>query len=111
MSYTTTHHPTEEALCDCALHECDEELLKHIEQCVQCSEYVEGIRSISHDIASIKDEPVPERLNAAIMAITRCKEKSRIVTVVQTWYKNPFVIGILTIGLILLLYAVYMMAV
>jgi len=109
MSYTATQHPTEEALCACALHECDEELLKHIEQCAACSEYVEEIRTISHDIASIEDEPVPERLNASIMAITRAKEKSRVVTILQTWYKNPFLIGILTIAVILLLYALVMM--
>lgn len=109
MSYTTLHHPTEEALCACALHECDEELLKHIEQCTTCSEFVEDMRSISEEIASIKDEPLPERLDAAIMAIARHKEKSRVVTILQTWYKNSFLIGMLTIGIVLLLYAVVML--
>lgn len=107
MSYTSTCHPTEEALCECALHECNDELVKHLGECTQCNEFVEDVRTISHDIAALKDEPVPERLDAAILAITRCKEKNRIVTALQTWYKHPFWIGIVTIGFILLLYAVF----
>lgn len=109
MSYTTLHHPTEELLCECALYECDEELLKHIESCSECSEYVEDIRSISKDIAQIPDEPVPQRLDATILAIARHKEKSRVVTILQTWYKKPFLVGMFTVGAILLLYAVVML--
>jgi hypothetical protein len=107
MSLSTIHHPTEEALVDCALHESDEKLLAHIEECTQCSEFVEEIRMVTRDIAAIDDEPVPERVNAAILAISRSKRPGNFLfTFIQNWYRNPFLIGLATIGLILLLYAV-----
>ena len=108
--YTSTHHPTEEALVECALHERDELLLAHIEQCTQCSDYVEEIRMVSRDIAAIDDEPIPERVNAKILAIARSKRPGNFLyTFVQTWYRNPFLIGLVTVGLVLLLYALFML--
>ena len=110
MNYTASHHPTEDALVECALHECDEMLLTHIEQCTQCSEYVEDIRTVRRDIEALDDEPIPERVNAAILAIARKKRPENYVfTFLQSWYKNPFLIGIITVGVILLLYAVLML--
>jgi hypothetical protein len=110
MSYTATHHPTEEALVECALHPADEELLAHIEQCTQCSEYVEDIRMVSKEITALDDEPVPERVNAKIMAIARSKRpENYVMTFLQNWYKNPFLIGLATIALIMLLYTMVML--
>ncbi len=104
MSYTTTRHPTEEALCNCALNECDDKLREHIDRCPQCSTFVKEIRSLSHDIASIEDEPVPERLNAAVLAITRFKGKQHITAILTTWYISPLFLGMMALGMILLLY-------
>ena len=105
MSTTMTNHPTEDALVECALNEGDAMLLAHIEQCSRCSDYVEEIRTMSREIASLDDEPVPERLGASILAIARGKRPQNYVwTFLQTWYKRPFLIGIVTVGVILLLY-------
>ena len=106
MNSTMTNHPTDEALVECALDECDAKILAHIEQCSQCSDYIEAIRTVSRDIAAIEDEPVPERLAAKILAIAHSKRPDNyLMTFLQTWYKNPFLIGIATVGVILLLYA------
>ena len=110
MNYTLSEHPPEEALVECALHEADAALLAHIEQCSECSGFVDDIKSVSGDIASFDDEPVPERLSATILAIARKKRPENfLVTFLQSWHKNPFLIGIVTIAIILLLYAVLMM--
>jgi hypothetical protein len=110
MNNTLSHHPTEEALVDYALHDADEALLEHIEQCMECSEFVEDIRTVGNDIASLDDEPVPERLSAAILAITRKKRpENYVLNFLQSWYKNPFLIGIVTIGMVLLLYVVLLL--
>ena len=109
MSYTATHHPTEESLVECALHPADAELLAHIEQCTQCSEYVEEIRMVSHEITALDDESVPERINVKILAIAHSKRpENYVLTFLQNWYKNPFLIGLVTIALILLLYVLVM---
>lgn len=110
MNNRTDNHPNEEALVDYALNEADEKLPAHIEQCVQCSEYVEEIRMVSRDLAAIDDEPVPERINTKILAIARGRRPHNyVLTFLQTWYKNPFLIGLMTIGLVMLLYLVYML--
>jgi hypothetical protein len=110
MNTTASHHPTEEALVECALHEGDEMLLAHIEQCTQCSEYIEDIRLVTRDITALDDEPVPERINAAILSIARKRQPDNyVLNFLQTWYKNPFLIGMVTIGIVLLLYAVLVM--
>ncbi len=102
---TTTTHPTEEVLVECALDKGNEVQLEHIKQCPQCRDYVEEIRSVYKDISSIDEEPVPERLAAKILAISRSKRPQNFVwNFLQTWYKNPFLIGIVTVGAILLLY-------
>lgn len=108
MRYSTTSHPSEDALVEYALDTYDEELLQHIEQCSSCSEFVEEITHISGDIKTIAEEEIPERTQARIIAIARCKRKSHVEVAIQTWYKNPFLIGILTVAFILLLYAVAM---
>ncbi len=106
MNHATFNHPSEEALVECALHECDEMLLAHIEECVQCREFVDEIRTLSNEIADIEDDPVPERLCAKILAISRSRRpQNYLLTFLQHWYKKPFLIGIVTIGAILLLYA------
>ena len=105
MNYTTSHHPTEETLVECALHEADALLLEHIEQCAECSEFVEDIKTVQRDIVSLEDEPVPERISAAILAISRKRRpENYVLNFLQTWYKNPFLIGVLTVAVILLLY-------
>ena len=106
MNYRSSHHPTEEALVEYALHEADEALLTHIEQCTTCNEFVEEIRIVRNDIAAMEDEPVPERISSAILAIARRKRpENYVMNFLQSWYKNPFLIGIVTVGVILLLYA------
>lgn len=107
MNYTASQHPTEDVLVDCALHEGDAMLLAHIEQCTQCSEYIDDIRTVSNDISALDDEPIPERINAAILSIARKKRPDNyVLNFLQTWYKNPFLIGMVTIAIVLLLYAV-----
>lgn len=110
MNYTASQHPSEETLVECALHEADAALLAHIEQCTECSEFVDDIRTIRDGISSLDDEPVPERINAAILALARKKRPENfVVNFIQSWYKNPFLIGIVTITVIMLLYALVSM--
>lgn len=104
---TIDRHPAEDALIDYALHESDAEILSHIEECAQCGDFVTEIRMVTSDIADIDDEPVPQRVCDAILAISRGRRSENyLLTFLQNWYRNPFLIGLATIGLILLLYAV-----
>lgn len=66
---------------------------------------------MSRDIASLDDEAVPQRLSASILAIAASGKQPQnyVWTFLQTWYKRPFLIGIATIGVILLLYALLML--
>lgn len=110
MSNPAITHPSEDTLVEYALHECDEMLLAHIGECVQCREFVEEILTLSNDIATIEDDPVPERLCEKILAISRSRRsRNYLLTFLQSWYKKPFLIGIATVGAILLLYALMLL--
>jgi hypothetical protein len=92
------NHPSEDSLISCALLEGDEEVSEHLFQCETCNEFVEDIRIICNDISSIEEEDVPLSLQKRILNITkRKKTHCRLLDFIQTWYRNPLVIGMITI--------------
>jgi predicted anti-sigma-YlaC factor YlaD len=108
MTTTTSSHPTEEMLFEYALNEGDLALPDHLERCTECSDYIEEVRTVARDIAAMEPAPVPERLSTAILAISRSRRPQNFIqTFLQTWYKNPFIIGLATVGAVLLLYALF----
>ncbi len=103
-------HPAEDLLVECALCEGESTVLEHVEHCPRCSEFVGEVRAVTRDIAAIDDEPVPERVCARILAIAHNGKPDNFVqTFLQTWYRKPFIIGLATIALVLLLYTIFIL--
>lgn len=107
MSYSTSCHPSEEVLTGCALEKADTDVLHHLDQCAECSEFVEDVRTIKNEIAALGDEQIPMYLHEKIMAIVHQKKHSMIITFIQNWYKNPFFYGILTALFSIIVYAIF----
>jgi hypothetical protein len=95
MSDVDSGHPTEEALYRCILNECDEATRHHLEQCSQCSDIVNSLRTISRDISSIAEVPVPEELDDAVLAITSRSPKNGRQAALPFWSLNPLSLGLL----------------
>ena len=107
MNQLPDEHPSEDALITYALHGKGEVRNEHIESCPSCSRYVKEIRAIKKTIQSLPDEDVPEKIRKAIL--TSIKGKNLYLDEwsnfeVTTWYKNPLVVGLGTIGAIVFLY-------
>lgn len=107
MNYTTNCHPSEEILAGCALDNTDEELRIHLAECSQCSEFVEDVRTICHEIANLEEQQIPLHLHEKIMAIAHQKKEARMVTFIQNWYKNPFFYGIMTVLFTIIVYVIF----
>lgn len=108
MNYTVDNHPTEEVLGLCALDDQCSEIEQHLEYCESCKEYIDDIRSIKHEIASITEDEIPPALDQRILSIMKDKGKSKsIPPFILEWYKRPFIYGILTVMAALLLYVVF----
>jgi anti-sigma factor RsiW len=95
MSDTDSGHPTEEALYGCISGDGDEATRRHLEQCAECRETVDSLRSISRDILSIAEAPVPEELDDAVMAITIRSPRNGRQTALPFWSLNPLTLGLL----------------
>ena len=103
------NHPPEDSLISCALLERDEEISEHLFQCGSCSEFVEDIRTICNDISSIEDEDIPLSLQKKIYHITKKRAKHyRFLNFIQTWYRNPVVIGMIAVFAVLFSFFFYM---
>lgn len=107
MNYTANCHPSEETLTGCALDNASEELRIHLAECSQCSEFVEDVRTICHEIESLDEQQIPQHLHEKIMAITSQKKSAKIITFVQNWYRNPFFYGIMTVLFAIIVYAIF----
>lgn len=107
MNYTAINHPSEEILTDCALDVVDSEVEHHLSECQQCKEFIEDVRMISNDIASLGEQDVPQHLHEKILSICRNKMHKNLLTFIQSWYKNPFFYGILTILFSVFMYVVF----
>ena len=107
MNYTADCHPSEEILTGCALDNADDELLIHLEECSQCSEFVEDIRNICHEIADLEEQQIPQHLHDKIMAIVSQKKGSKVINFIQNWYRNPFFYGIMTVLFVIIVYVIF----
>jgi len=107
MNYTANCHPSEEILTGCALDDADDELRVHLAECSQCSEFVEDIRTICHEIADLEEQQIPQQLHEKIMAIANQQKGAKVITFIQNWYKNPFFYGIMTVLFVIIMYAIF----
>jgi predicted anti-sigma-YlaC factor YlaD len=107
MKYTATIHPSEEILAGCALDSVDEEIRDHLAECSQCSEFVEDMRTICQEIADLDEQQIPLYLHEKILAIANQRKNSKIVTVIQNWYRNPFFYGIMTVLFAVFAYVIF----
>ena len=103
MSDNTLPHPSEEKLYGCVSDDCDEATRRHFEQCSECSEFVDSIRSISKDIASMEENAVPEQLDDAVLAITGRGKYDSHHPALPFWTINPLSIGLLSAMLLIAL--------
>ncbi|MFP4162749.1 MAG: hypothetical protein ACLFQB_03360 [Chitinispirillaceae bacterium] len=106
MGYTIKEHPTEEELIEFALGEqIGEEIREHVQSCTCCSEYIEEMKNVKEAFQEIEDVEVTPSVTNKIFAATKKKTfQSRAMVFIQNWYKYPFLLGLLTIGAILLFY-------
>lgn len=103
MNDNFTTHPTEETLHRCVFNDCDETTRQHIEHCSECRDFVDSIRSISEDIASMAETPVPEQLDDAVMAIAGRSPRNGRQTALPFWSLNPLSLALLTALLLIAL--------
>ncbi len=107
MSYTANYHPSEEILTTCALDKADQELRVHLAECSQCSEFVEDVRTICHEINFFDEQQIPLHLHEKIMAITGQKKSAKFIIFIQNWHSNPFFYGIMTAFFAIIVYAIF----
>jgi hypothetical protein len=108
MSYTTICHPSEEILVDCALHETNDEVQNHLFECTECNSFVQDVQMMKEDIAGICDEEIPQYLENKVLAIAKLnRPENYLYTFLQNWYKNPFLIGIITAIAAVLSYVIF----
>ena len=108
MSYTIDNHPTEDVLSACALEEQCDSIEQHLDMCSTCREFVDDIRTVRDEIASIGEEEIPVSLNNRILSIARSNNKMKqIPPFIQEWYKRPFVYGIITALAAILSYVIF----
>ena len=108
MNYTIDNHPDEEILSACALEEECDTIEQHLDLCSTCREYVEDVRAVRDEIASIGDEEIPSGLNERILAIAKENNRAkRTPPFIQEWYKRPFVYGIITVLVVILSYVLF----
>lgn len=106
MGYTTIEHPTEEELIEFALGEqVRQDIEEHVRSCPKCSEYIEEMKDVKEAFQSLEDIEVSPSVTKNIFAATKDKTfQSRAMVYMQNWYRYPFLLGLLTIGAVLLFY-------
>lgn len=108
MKYSTNCHPTEDVLVECAISLDNRDVAEHLTECPECMEYVDEMRTIQQDIIEGTDEEVPEYLHQRILSITRrSKQENWLSTFIQTWHKRPFLYGIVSVWVAILLYVIF----
>ncbi|MFP4013439.1 MAG: anti-sigma factor family protein [Chitinispirillaceae bacterium] len=112
MGYTVTEHPTEEELIEYALGEqVREDVKEHVQSCHKCREYIEEMRDVKEVFQSLEDIEVSPSVTKKIFSATKDKTlHSRAMVYMQSWYKYPFLLGLLTIGAVLLFYFIVIFA-
>ena len=108
MNYSIDNHPSEEVLLENALHfDGEEEIRAHLNECEECSEFVDEMQMIGKDICDIKEEDIPFQLQSKILSITKKKQGKSVVVYLQNWYKNPFLFGLITALSAVMLFVVF----
>ncbi len=100
-------HPLEDVLIDYVLDVEDPEIKDHLGSCPSCSRYVKEIGTIKQTLQSLPDEDVPESLRNDILNTVKNKNilSGQWVTFdVATWYRNPLIMGMGIIGVVIFLY-------
>ncbi|KMQ51744.1 hypothetical protein CHISP_1240 [Chitinispirillum alkaliphilum] len=105
MIDTMKDHPTEEMLLEYALGEGSAEIKEHVRNCSDCMEYVREIARVKNVISSIGEEDVPPRVRERIFR--KSKGGLRQTAQLKHPLRFPFVIGMLTMFVVLLLYYLY----
>jgi len=107
MNQLPDTHPGEDELIAYAVNGEEGVHKEHIASCPSCARYVKEIRTIKTTIQSLPDEEVPEKIRKAILTAI----KNRIPFVnqwftfeVSTWYRNPLIVGLGIIGIVIFLY-------
>lgn len=107
MNQLNNEHPHDDRLIAYAMNGDYGDIKNHVDSCPSCSRYVKELRTIKIALQSLPDEEVPEKLRKAILRTI--KNKSHYLSQwfefnCATWYKNPFILGIGIICVIIFLY-------
>ncbi len=110
MKQVNVNHPTEELLTEYALGNGLPEIGEHIQVCLSCCEYVEQMKLVRNAFVEIEEEDVPQRVGERIFKAASAHRKKGGMLFYLVGYHNrfPFLIGIITIFIVLLLYFLFM---
>ncbi len=100
-------HPLEDVLVDYVLDHEDTEITNHLVSCPSCSRYVKEIGTIKKTLQALGDEDVPDSLRNEILNSIKNKNilSGQCFSFdIVTWYRNPLIVGIGIIGVVIFLY-------
>ena len=107
MNHMNDEHPVDTVLLEHALYNEHTDIKEHIESCPSCSRQVKEARILNQVLQSIPEEDVPEKLRGAIIKSIKNKHKPLTQSFeynIETWYRNPLIIGIGIILAVLFFY-------
>ena len=103
-------HPTEDLLTEHALNGGLSAIGEHLKNCRECSDFVDQVKLLRNAFQEIEEERVPIRIRERIFKAASTGRKKSGVFLHLIGYNNrfPFLIGILTIFIVLLFYFLFM---
>jgi hypothetical protein len=107
MNYMVDEHPNDDMLTTYAIDSKEGDISTHIQSCPSCSRYVKEIRAIKDSLQVLPDEEAPEKLRGTILKTINSKHSilnSWLNFAWTNWFRNPFIIGIGIIWVIIFLY-------
>ncbi len=107
MNQLQDTHPGEDDLIAYAVNGEEGVHKEHIESCPACARYVKEIRTIKTTIQSLPDKEVPEKIRKAILSSIKHRSlfgNQWFHFEISTWYKNPIVVGLGVVGIVIFLY-------
>jgi hypothetical protein len=100
-------HPSQEQLAEFAVENTDQTIARHLEACPSCARYMKELHAVAQALHGLPDEDIPDQVWKNVNAVLH-KKKFLWLSVsdisVTNWHKNPLLICLALIALILFLY-------
>lgn len=107
MNTEKDEHPSQEQLAEFAVENGDQAVARHLEACPSCARYVKELHALAQALHALPDADLPDQVWKNVNAALH-KKKFLWLSVsditVTNWHKNPLLICLALIALILFLY-------